>query len=235
MGMELDVGHPLALARGEGERITDRDARFVALLVDRPEVTVTLSRYDQGEEGPGPHLHRQHADSFAILGGAMRYEVAGEPRELGAGELLVVPPLLVHTFRNDQPESCWWLNFHTPDAGFAAMLRARRDGVEPPPWDSFDAEPDEGLPVSAALGGARVESEWLSLERIAVRMGERLERRVAGTLDLLAIVTGGGRFAALAIEAELDLHAVAAAPAGTPWRFTADEESTVLVASIPSP
>ena len=39
MGMELDVRHPLALARGEGETITDRDARFVAILVDRPELT----------------------------------------------------------------------------------------------------------------------------------------------------------------------------------------------------
>jgi quercetin dioxygenase-like cupin family protein len=234
MGMELDVRHPLALARGEGEAITDRDARFVALLVDRPELTMTISRYDEGEEGPPPHLHRQHADCFAILEGSMRYELAGEPRELAAGDLLIVPPMLVHTFRNHTQQSCWWLNLHTPDGGFAAMMRSRRDTLAPTPWDSFDADPSEGLPVSAALHGERAESEWLTLERVAVRTGERLDRIAAGALDAVAVITGGGRFAAGAIEAELDRHAVAAAPAGTAWRFTADEDSTVCVASVPT-
>src|SRR3954470_7043179 len=176
MGMELDVRHPRALRRGEGEVVTDREARFVALLVDRPEVTVTLSRYDEGEEGPGPHLHRAHADSFVVLEGALRFGLAGEPHHLGGGDLLVAPPNLVHTFLNERPEPAWWLNLHTPDGGFAAVMRARRDGYEPPPWDSFDADPSEGLPVSAALHGRRVESPWLGLERIAVRTGERLER-----------------------------------------------------------
>ena len=92
MSMELDVRHPALSARGEGEVITDREARFVALLVDRPEATVTISRYDEGEEGPGPHLHRAHADSFLVLEGTLRFGIAGESLELGAGEALLAPP-----------------------------------------------------------------------------------------------------------------------------------------------
>src|SRR3954453_22687722 len=101
MGMELDVRHPQVLARGEGEVITEREGRFVALLVDRPEVSVTLSRYDEGEEGPGPHLHREHADSFVVLAGVLRFGVAGAARDLGSGEALLAPPGLVHTFLNE--------------------------------------------------------------------------------------------------------------------------------------
>src|SRR3954452_6072327 len=112
MSMELDVGHPKVLARGEGEVITDREARFVALLVDRPDVTVTISRYDEGEEGPGPHLHRAHADSFLVLEGTLRFGIAGEPVDIGAGEPRPAPPGFVLTFLNERPERDWWLNVH---------------------------------------------------------------------------------------------------------------------------
>ena len=222
MGMELDVGHPLALARGEGERITDRDARFVALLVDRPEVTVTLSRYDEGEEGPRPHLHRQHADSFAILAGAMRYEVAGEPRELGAGELARGAAAARPHLPQRPAGVGWWLNFHTPDAGFAAMMRARRDGVEPDrpgtPSRRSRTRACRCRRRSSAARGSRASGWRWSGSRSGRASASSGASRAGSTCSRSS--TGGGRFAALAIEAELDLHAVAAAPAGTPWRFT---------------
>lgn len=49
---------------GEGEPITDRERRAVAILAGRPELAVTESRFEAGEHGPGPHFHRRHSDSF---------------------------------------------------------------------------------------------------------------------------------------------------------------------------
>jgi mannose-6-phosphate isomerase-like protein (cupin superfamily) len=233
MGMELDVGHPVALARGEGEAITDRIGRFVAILVDRPELALTISRYDEGEEGPGPHLHREHADSFLVLEGALRFGIAGEPLDLRPGETLVAPPRLVHTFLNERPEPAWWLNFHTPQSGFAEMLRASRDGRERrTPWDSFDAAPEEGLPVSAALAGTAVESEWLRAERFALAAGDELERRPDG-LTVVAVVSGTVQVRASDdFDAVVDRHGVATIPPGLAFEVVADGAAELVVAEI---
>jgi mannose-6-phosphate isomerase-like protein (cupin superfamily) len=229
MGMELDVRHPLALARGEGEVVTDREARFVALLVDRPEVTVTISRYDDGEEGPGPHLHRAHADSFLVLEGTLRFGIAGESLELGAGEALLAPPGLVHTFVNERPEPAWWINVHTPDAGFAAMMRARRDGHDlTEPWDSFDADPTEGLPRAAAFAGTAFASPWLGVERLALGAGDEAERRLDG-LALVAVLDGAVELHADGLDARVERHGVAAIPPGLAWRVGPTEEAAQLV------
>jgi mannose-6-phosphate isomerase-like protein (cupin superfamily) len=229
MGMELDVRHPQVLARGEGEVITEREARFVALLVDRPEVTVTISRYDEGEEGPPPHLHRAHADSFLVLEGTLRFGIADEFLDLGAGEALVAPPGLVHTFLNERPEPAWWLNVHTPDAGFAAMMRARRDGHDlTEPWDSFDADPTEGLPRAAAFAGTAFACPWLRVERLVLGAGDEAERR----LDDLAVVTvleGAVQLRADGLDARMERHGVTAVPPGLRWRIGSTEEAAQLV------
>jgi quercetin dioxygenase-like cupin family protein len=228
MGMELDVRH---LARGEGEVISDREARFVALLVDRPEVTVTISRYDEGEEGPGPHLHREHADSFVLLTGALRFGIAGEPRDVAAGEALVAPPGLVHTFLNERPEPVWWLNFHTPDGGFAEMMRARRDGREPGFWDSYDAAPEEGLPPTAAFAGPPLMSPWLRVERLDLAAGDEAERRLDG-LAVVAVLAGVVRLEAAGFDARLERQGVAALPPGLPWRVSTGGAAQLLVAEV---
>jgi mannose-6-phosphate isomerase-like protein (cupin superfamily) len=44
-----------------------------------------------------------------------------------------------------------FLNFHTPDGGFAAYMRDLRDGVEGASFDSFDPPADGGLPLSEAV------------------------------------------------------------------------------------
>src|SRR4051794_23594728 len=229
MGMELDVRHPRALRRGEGEVVTDREARFVALLVDRPEVTVTISRYDEGEEGPGPHLHRAHADSFLVLEGTLRFGIAGEGLELGAGEALLASPGLVHTFLNERPEPAWWINLHTPDAGFAAMMRARRDGHDlTEPWDSFDADPSEGLPRAAAFSGTAFTSPWLSVERLELDAGDETERRLDG-LTVVAVLEGSVQLRADGLDARMERHGVAAIPPNLTWRIGSAEEAAQLV------
>jgi quercetin dioxygenase-like cupin family protein len=211
-----------------GEVITDREARFVAILVDRPELALTLSRYDEGEKGPGPHLHREHADSFLILSGGLRFELAGVPRTLEPGELLLAPPHLVHTLLNERPEPAWWLNFHTPQTGFLTTMRARRDGAESPPWDSFPAEPEDGLPVSAALAGESFASEWLRVERLRLAAGEEAERQVAG-LSVVAAVSGEVRVRADGLDTRVERHGVAVVPPGVTWRVVAAGPAADLV------
>jgi hypothetical protein len=48
----------------DGETITDKERREVMLLVERPELSMTWSRYAPGERGTDLHIHREHTDAF---------------------------------------------------------------------------------------------------------------------------------------------------------------------------
>jgi quercetin dioxygenase-like cupin family protein len=147
---------------GEGETITARERRDVILLADHEEISITRSRYGPGERGPDPHVHREHTDSFYVLEGELRFEVGPglEPVQVGPGGFVAAPPNVVHTFVNDGDVDARFLNFHTPDGGFAASLRGRRDGNEVA-WDSFDPPPDGGRPASEAVATGPGEGERL--------------------------------------------------------------------------
>ena len=132
----------------EGEVITDRPERTIRILADLPELCLTWTRYVQGEEGPGPHIHREHLDAFYILTGALNFGLGPEVERVraAAGTFILAPPEVVHTFRNDGPDDATWLNFHAPSKGFASFLRDA-DFV----WDSFDAPADGGRPLGEAI------------------------------------------------------------------------------------
>src|SRR5215213_12004630 len=82
------------IAPGEGETITDRENRHVAILAERDELTITRSRYGPGERGPDPHVHREHTDAFYVLEGELRFEVGPglEPVQVGPGWFVAAPP-----------------------------------------------------------------------------------------------------------------------------------------------
>jgi quercetin dioxygenase-like cupin family protein len=145
------VRRPL-LNLADGERITDRKARQVVLLADLEELSISWSRYGHGERGPEPHVHRKHVDSFYVLDGSLAFALGAraDPVRLSAGTFLAVPPNLVHSFVNEGTADASFLNFHTPDGGFAEFLRANRDGGKAA-FDSFDPPPDGGLPASEAI------------------------------------------------------------------------------------
>jgi mannose-6-phosphate isomerase-like protein (cupin superfamily) len=132
----------------EGETVTDRPERTIRILADLPELTLTWTRYVFGEEGPGPHIHREHSDAFFILSGELLFRVGPElePVTAGPGTFLLAPPELVHTFRNEGPAEATWLNLHAPSKGFADFLRDPDFA-----WDSFDAPADGGRPFSEAI------------------------------------------------------------------------------------
>jgi quercetin dioxygenase-like cupin family protein len=140
---------------GAGEMLTrpERlDRRAVVLLVEREEISVTHSWYAAGERGPGPHVHREHTDAFYVLGGELTFGLgpAVEPVRVAAGGFVAVPANVVHSFANEGRADARFLNIHTPDKGFAAYLRALRDG-EDASFDSFDPPAGGGRPASDAL------------------------------------------------------------------------------------
>ena len=132
----------------EGETVTDRPGRTIRILADLPELTLTWTRYVAGEEGPGPHIHKEHVDAFFILTGELLFRVGPElePVTAGPGTFVLAPPEVVHTFRNEGPGDATWLNLHAPSKGFANFLRDPNFV-----WDSFDAPADGGRPLSEAI------------------------------------------------------------------------------------
>jgi quercetin dioxygenase-like cupin family protein len=51
-----------------------------------------------GFEGPDPHTHDDHVDSFYVLEGEVEFLVAGETVHAGPGTFVAAPPGVVHTF-----------------------------------------------------------------------------------------------------------------------------------------
>ena len=134
-------------APGSGQDVSSSPGKRVELLLATDALTVTWSEYAPGEPGPDPHVHHEHTDSFHVVSGELHYRVGPElePIVVRAGEWLSVPPNVVHTFVNATDQPTTFLNFHSPDGGFAAFMRGEQPG-----FDSFDPPEDGGLPASHA-------------------------------------------------------------------------------------
>jgi quercetin dioxygenase-like cupin family protein len=99
--VELDVPHA-TLAADDGEVLSDRAERTVRALVEHELIDVTWSRYEPGEAGPDPHIHLRHVDAFYIVEGELEFGVGPEVEwvRAPARTFVLVPPNVVHTFRN---------------------------------------------------------------------------------------------------------------------------------------
>src|SRR5438876_5921753 len=102
MRVEFDVHRPFLLRAGEGETITDRPERTLRILAETDPLTLTWFRYEPGEEGPDPHVHRRHTDAFYVLEGGLEVGLGPQVERMRspAGTLAAAPPNVVHTFRN---------------------------------------------------------------------------------------------------------------------------------------
>jgi quercetin dioxygenase-like cupin family protein len=123
---------------GEGESLLGG-----RIVIKSPfdELCITETRYPDARDGAGPHFHRGHADSFYVLEGELAVLVHDEEHRLGAGACVCVPPGVVHGFRSTT--AARFLNFHTPDGGFADNLRSLDRGGSGG-FDSVDATPGSG-------------------------------------------------------------------------------------------
>ena len=114
-----------------GELIGDAPDRRVEILSDHPSLHATWSRFGPGREGADLHVHRRHTDLFYVLSGEFTIRLGLEDRQVtvAAGQLVRVPPMVVHGFRNASDSEVTYLNLHAPGMEFAEFLRARRDGA----------------------------------------------------------------------------------------------------------
>jgi mannose-6-phosphate isomerase-like protein (cupin superfamily) len=135
----------VVLRPGEGESLF---GGRIVLKATFDELCITESFFDSARAGASPHIHHHHADSFYVLEGGFAVLVHDVEHVLEPGGCVCAPPEVVHGFRTTSPSR--FLNFHTPDAGFAENLRARNRG-EPGGFDSVDVEPGSGRPPTEAV------------------------------------------------------------------------------------
>lgn len=175
------------LGPDEGERTSDRSQRTVVIKADREEFTLTWSRYEPGQSGPDSHIHREHADCFYLLEGELLFVVGpgDQPETAGAGTFVLVPPMVVHTFRNEGSDTAHFLNVHAPGCGFGDYLRALRDGrrKEAERFDTHDPPADGGAPADGVVIG---EPQQVAARRDAAAGDELRDAWILGGSVVLA-------------------------------------------------
>jgi quercetin dioxygenase-like cupin family protein len=158
------------LRPGEGEALF---GGRIVLKASFDQLTITESHFPDARDGADPHFHRRHADSFYVLEGGMAVLVHDEEKLLDDGAFVCAPPEVVHGFRTTAKSV--FLNFHTPDGGFAENLRARNRREEGG-FDSVDAPPGSGKPPTEAVFLPSGEGERLEANnRVATIKAGRAE------------------------------------------------------------
>jgi mannose-6-phosphate isomerase-like protein (cupin superfamily) len=177
------VDDPILLGPGEGEAIGER----IQIKAGRPEIAVTESRYEPGRRGPDLHVHHHHVDAFWILEGRLAFALGsdGDEVEAGVGSFALVPPDVVHTFRNPGPDPARFLNFHAPGMGFDEHLRNQT------PYDQHDPPADGGRPPSEVIlvPPGRGERVALGPVEALIKAGGQ---DALGSLAVLEVVAGPG-------------------------------------------
>lgn len=94
--------------RGESVRLIDQElgsARNVDIHVN----------YLAPNSGPGPaHYHERAENVYILLDGRLEVEVAGELRHLERGDVLFIPPGLVHRTSNPGEETARFIEVYAP-------------------------------------------------------------------------------------------------------------------------
>ena len=106
---------------GEGHRVGN--VEFLARSADTPRFNLAVIEIQPGRGGPPEHLHEAEDDAFYILEGELTFGVEGEEVVAGPGTFVLVPPGVLHTFRNDGDALVRMVNIHAP-AGFDLRLEA---------------------------------------------------------------------------------------------------------------
>ena len=139
------------------------------------ELCLTESFFPDARQGAEPHVHEHHADSFYVLEGELGVLVDDTEVLVGPGALRVRAAAASCT-ASAARTTARFLNFHTPDGGFAENLWARDRG-EPGGFDSIDAEPGEGMPPTDAVVLHAGEGERARSQSIRVAIDQDRPRR----------------------------------------------------------
>ena len=133
--------------------VTDTPKRTVSLRLASDELVVTETRYAAGERGPDLHVHHQHADCFYVLEGMLTLSLDDSERKLGPEAFALVPPDVVHTFRNDGPGELRYFNLHAPGMGFARYLQGLYDEELAAPFDQHPPPEAGGRDPGPVIAG----------------------------------------------------------------------------------
>ena len=105
-----------------GERL-DANTRLATIKIARDELSLVEFELEPGFEGPEPHDHDDHVDSFYVLEGLPEFLLGDEIVRLGPGSFVAAPIGFTHTFANPGPDRARLLNMHAPSRGFHDFLR----------------------------------------------------------------------------------------------------------------
>jgi quercetin dioxygenase-like cupin family protein len=166
------------LAPGEGETIRPG----FEIKVGRPELVLTEALYAAGDRGPDPHVHHEHFDSFFVVSGQLEWRVGPslEPHVGTAGSFVLVPPDVLHTFRNPGPGETRFLNLHAPGLGFERYLRGefpefdqhyRPEGSGLAPDGVVVLEPGEGELLELGSSTATIKAAVADLFAFEAKLG----------------------------------------------------------------
>jgi quercetin dioxygenase-like cupin family protein len=128
---------------GEGEPLREEERTILVKAVQPQLDVLEFTITDAGYQGPGPHYHERHVDSFYVLEGELEFPAVGATVVAAAGTLVFAPPGTVHAFTNRTPAR--FLNIHAPETGFVEYMRAvdRGDDVDPADYDVHEVGDDE--------------------------------------------------------------------------------------------
>jgi quercetin dioxygenase-like cupin family protein len=136
---ERSGGEPVIFVPSGGGRVYEQGGFRGAIKVDREESggRQCFSEWtvDAGDNGPPPHLHREHQEAFYVVEGTLTFRVGEETVNAEAGSFIFIPPGVVHTFSNrtDAPATC--VNAYVPGGieGFFIEVGEAMAGGEPDP------------------------------------------------------------------------------------------------------
>jgi mannose-6-phosphate isomerase-like protein (cupin superfamily) len=125
-GTGLPASHAILLRAGEGEHLVS-EHRTATIKIGRDELAMLEFEIEPGFDGPQPHTHEDHVDSFYVLEGEAEFLMDGDTVRLAAGSFVAAPLGVEHTFSNPGPGGARLLNIHAPSTGFHDRLRAESD------------------------------------------------------------------------------------------------------------
>jgi quercetin dioxygenase-like cupin family protein len=112
--------------RGDGDRL-EAETRTATVKVDRTEIALVEFDLDPGFEGPKPHIHKRHVDSFYVLEGEPEFRAGDTTLRGSPGMLVAAPPGVVHAFGNPGPRPARLINVHAPGCDFREYLHVMQD------------------------------------------------------------------------------------------------------------
>jgi quercetin dioxygenase-like cupin family protein len=116
---------PIVTRPGEGE-LHERGDGYRLIRVATEQISVIEIAFDDSLV-VDPHIHLDHVDSFLVLEGEVEFTLGDTATVLGPGSFVSAPIGARHGFRSaGGPAKV--LNFHAPDGGFVADIRATSAG-----------------------------------------------------------------------------------------------------------